>query len=62
MWLPLSEMCLLLVQPDNEESRYEQEEDEGGVSFIAHVPVPSQKEVRLFLFSVHVRALICLSV
>lgn len=31
--------------PDDEGSRYEQEEDEGGVSFIAHVPVPSQKEV-----------------
>lgn len=36
-------MC---VQPDDEGSRYEQEEDEGGVGFIAHVPVPSQKEVR----------------
>lgn len=35
------------VQPDDEESREEQEGEEGGVAFIAHVPVPSQKEVRL---------------
>ncbi|XP_051249771.1 pre-mRNA-splicing factor ISY1 homolog isoform X6 [Dicentrarchus labrax] len=30
---------------DDEESREEQEGEEGGVAFIAHVPVPSQKEV-----------------
>uniref|UniRef100_UPI0014451818 pre-mRNA-splicing factor ISY1 homolog n=1 Tax=Epinephelus lanceolatus TaxID=310571 RepID=UPI0014451818 len=30
---------------DDEESREEQEGEEGGVTFIAHVPVPSQKEV-----------------
>ncbi|KAM9859410.1 pre-mRNA-splicing factor ISY1 homolog [Aulostomus maculatus] len=30
---------------DYDESREEQEEEEGGVSFIAHVPVPSQREV-----------------
>lgn len=39
-------MRCVCVQPDEEESGYEQEADEGGVSFIAHVPVPSQKEVR----------------
>lgn len=33
------------VQPD-EENREEQDAEEGGVTFIAHVPVPSQKEVR----------------
>lgn len=38
-------MCVC-VQPDDEESREEQEGDEGGLTFIAHVPVPSQKEVR----------------
>ncbi|KAK2861568.1 hypothetical protein Q5P01_001101 [Channa striata] len=30
---------------DDDESREEQEGEEGGVAFIAHVPVPSQKEV-----------------
>ena len=34
------------MQPDEDESREEQEGEEGGVSFIAHVPVPSQREVR----------------
>ncbi|CAF87717.1 unnamed protein product, partial [Tetraodon nigroviridis] len=29
----------------DEESGFEQEDEEGGVGFIAHVPVPSQKEV-----------------
>lgn len=52
MGLPVSELCLLCVQPDDEESRCEQEADEGGVSFMAHVPVPSQKEVRTLLLSV----------
>uniref|UniRef100_A0A4W6FHL6 Pre-mRNA-splicing factor ISY1 homolog n=1 Tax=Lates calcarifer TaxID=8187 RepID=A0A4W6FHL6_LATCA len=41
-------------EPDDEESREEQEGEEGGVTFIAHVPVPSQREVedreRQFLF------------
>ncbi|XP_056886885.1 pre-mRNA-splicing factor ISY1 homolog [Takifugu flavidus] len=32
-------------EPEDEEARYEQDGDEGEVSFIAHVPVPSQKEV-----------------
>uniref|UniRef100_A0A3Q1JEY3 Pre-mRNA-splicing factor ISY1 homolog n=1 Tax=Anabas testudineus TaxID=64144 RepID=A0A3Q1JEY3_ANATE len=32
-------------QPDDDEGREDQEGEEGGVSFIAHVPVPSQKEV-----------------
>lgn len=40
-----------LLQPDDEESREEQEGEEGGVTFIAHVPVPSQKEVRLTCLS-----------
>lgn len=39
-------VCFVCVQPDDEESREEQEGEEGGVTFIAHVPVPSQKEVR----------------
>uniref|UniRef100_H3CI22 ISY1 splicing factor homolog n=1 Tax=Tetraodon nigroviridis TaxID=99883 RepID=H3CI22_TETNG len=30
---------------EDEESGFEQEDEEGGVGFIAHVPVPSQKEV-----------------
>ncbi|KAI3369584.1 hypothetical protein L3Q82_024491, partial [Scortum barcoo] len=34
-------------QPDDEESLEEQEGEEGGVTFIAHVPVPSQREVIL---------------
>lgn len=38
----------LWFQLDEEESRLEQEEEEeeGGAGFMAHVPVPSQKEVR----------------
>ncbi|KAM4589039.1 pre-mRNA-splicing factor ISY1 homolog [Odontesthes bonariensis] len=32
-------------EPDDLESREEYEGEEGGVSFIAHVPVPSQREV-----------------
>lgn len=34
------------MQANDEESQEEQEAEEGGVTFIAHVPVPSQKEVR----------------
>lgn len=56
---PVTSCCLLCVQPDEEESRYEQEGDEGAVGFIAHVPVPSQKEVRTFLFPVHVKTVSC---
>ncbi|XP_039971537.1 pre-mRNA-splicing factor ISY1 homolog isoform X2 [Xiphias gladius] len=36
---------VLNEEPDDEESRGEQEGEEGGVTFIAHVPVPSQREV-----------------
>lgn len=60
--LPVSELCLWCVQPDDEEGRYEQEGDEGEVSFIAHVPVPSQKEVSNLLTSwgvLHVGTLSC---
>ncbi|XP_004069114.1 pre-mRNA-splicing factor ISY1 homolog [Oryzias latipes] len=32
-------------EPDDDENRDELEEEEGGVTFFAHVPVPSQKEV-----------------
>ncbi|XP_029006786.1 pre-mRNA-splicing factor ISY1 homolog isoform X2 [Betta splendens] len=32
-------------EPEDDDGQEEQEEDEGGVAFIAHVPVPSQKEV-----------------
>ncbi|XP_041835955.1 pre-mRNA-splicing factor ISY1 homolog [Melanotaenia boesemani] len=32
-------------EPDDQESREEFDGEEGGVSFIAHVPVPSQREV-----------------
>ncbi|RVE72492.1 hypothetical protein OJAV_G00042230 [Oryzias javanicus] len=32
-------------EPDDDENRDELEEEEGGISFFAHVPVPSQKEV-----------------
>lgn len=40
-------MCLFAcVQADDNESQEEQEPEEDGVTFIAHVPVPSQKEVR----------------
>lgn len=48
-------MCLfhVPVQPDDDEGREEQEGDEGGVAFIAHVPVPSQKEVRHMLVFLH---------
>ncbi|GAA6235374.1 pre-mRNA-splicing factor ISY1 homolog [Lates japonicus] len=38
-------VCFVSLQPDDEESREEQEGEEGGVTFIAHVPVPSQREV-----------------
>ncbi|XP_035858463.1 pre-mRNA-splicing factor ISY1 homolog [Sander lucioperca] len=43
----LIRVCLFCVrvQPDEEESREEPEGEEGGVTFIAHVPVPSQREV-----------------
>uniref|UniRef100_A0A3B3CVF5 Pre-mRNA-splicing factor ISY1 homolog n=1 Tax=Oryzias melastigma TaxID=30732 RepID=A0A3B3CVF5_ORYME len=33
------------LEPDDDENRDELEEEEGGISFFAHVPVPSQKEV-----------------
>lgn len=39
-------MFCVCMQPDDEESREEQDGEEGGVTFIAHVPVPSQREVR----------------
>lgn len=44
----LIRVCLIYVsvQPDDDENRDELEEEEGGISFFAHVPVPSQKEVR----------------
>uniref|UniRef100_A0A3P9LGY8 Pre-mRNA-splicing factor ISY1 homolog n=1 Tax=Oryzias latipes TaxID=8090 RepID=A0A3P9LGY8_ORYLA len=44
----LFRVCLIYVssQPDDDENRDELEEEEGGVTFFAHVPVPSQKEVR----------------
>uniref|UniRef100_A0A3P9I932 Pre-mRNA-splicing factor ISY1 homolog n=1 Tax=Oryzias latipes TaxID=8090 RepID=A0A3P9I932_ORYLA len=32
-------------EPDDDDNRDELEEEEGGVTFFAHVPVPSQKEV-----------------
>lgn len=38
-------MSAVSVQPEDEEGRYEEEGEEGEVGFIAHVPVPSQKEV-----------------
>nr|XP_020467875.1 pre-mRNA-splicing factor ISY1 homolog [Monopterus albus] len=36
---------VLNEEPYDEESQEEQEAEEGGVTFIAHVPVPSQREV-----------------
>ncbi|XP_013763239.1 pre-mRNA-splicing factor ISY1 homolog [Pundamilia nyererei] len=32
-------------EPDDQEEQEEQEGEDGGLAFIAHVPVPSQKEV-----------------